>query len=235
MKRTLIAAAIAVAVASPAAAQIPVTDYGAIAQAMTQVQQGAQQIQQLTAQLQQLQATYQAFAHVTDLGSAVSALQMAGIQNPLPVNPGAVQSLLSGNAGAAGGLGTLGGLFSSTYSANHVYSPTDGSWQSQQMIANGNSIAGAEALSQQLYQGVSQQIPLMQQLLDRLNSATDPKDVMDLQARIQGEAAFVQSQQVQAQALTTWYSAQVQSEHQQQDEKRMQDIDALIAADPDQP
>jgi len=208
------------------------TTWQAAEEAAQQLQQLVQQVETLQQQYEMLMNTYQALTHVTDLGSAVSALRTLGIQNPLPVDPWAVQQLLSGRGSLSGIGGSLGSLFNRNYGANHIYTPTGDSALARQIEQNGNSIAGAQAVAQQLYQAVANRIPLMQQLEDRLNTARDPKDVMDLQARLAAEQSFIQSQQVQAQALTTWYAAQVRSERQQFEEQRQKDIDEVIAADP---
>ena len=91
-----------------------------------------------------------------------------------------------------------------------------------------------QSLSGQLYQGMAQRLPLLQQLQDRLNNATDPKDVMDLQARLAAEQSYIQAQGVQAQTLAMMQVAATYRDRQQErDEQRQADIDAVLAADPD--
>jgi len=210
-------------------------------QYMSQIQEAGQQLQQLTQQYneavlqyQQLVNTYNTFTHLTNLAGAVAALGQLGIQNPLPVNPWAVQQLFSGGSinGIGGISASVTGLYNQNWNANHVYTPTGNTWYSQQLQNNSNGIAGVQSVAQQLYQSMAQRIPLMQQLESRLATASDPKTVMDLQARLQYEQSVIQSQQVQAQTLGTMAAAQFQSEQQQLQEKRQQDIDAVIAADP---
>ena len=211
-------------------------------QYMSQIQEAGQQLQQLTQQYneavlqyQQLVNTYNTFTHITNLAGAVGALAQLGIQNPLPVNPWAVQQLFSGGSinGISGISPSINGLYNQNWSANHVYTPTGNTWYSQQLQINANGIAGIQSIAQRLYQSMAQRMPLMQQLESRLATASDPKTVMDLQARLQYEQSVIQSQQAQAQTLGTMASTQFQSEQQQLQEKRQQDIDAVMAADPD--
>ena len=79
-------------------------------------------------------------------------LNIAGLGNSLPVNAYAVLNLVNGRSYGQGGLPEISGVLSSlssltaaAYSANHVYTPTDGSWASQELVTNANSIAGEQA------------------------------------------------------------------------------------------
>ena len=217
----------------PARADVPVIDGASIAQLVKQVQQAAQQIQLLQQQVQQVMSIYNAVSHVTDLGSAVSALGLLGIQNPLPVNPYAVQSLLNGTGSVEGMAGSIGSLFNSNWETSHVYTPTGSSYEASLMERGATSIAGIQGLSGQLYQSMAQRLPLLQELQDRLNGAKDPKDVMDLQARLAAEQSYIQAQGVQAQTLAMMQVASYQERQQERDEQRQKDIDAVLAAYPD--
>jgi type IV secretion system protein VirB5 len=233
MNRLALIGACAFMLPAPARADLPVIDGASVAQLVKQVQQAAQQIQLLQQQVQQVMSIYNAVAHVTDLGSAVSALGMLGIQNPLPVNPYAVQSLLNGRGSVAGMAGAIGSLFNSNWETAHVYTPTGTSYEASLVQRGATSIAGIQGLSGQLYQSMAQRLPLLQALQDRLNSAKDPKDVMDLQARLAAEQSYIQAQGVQAQTLGMMQVAAYQERQQERDEQRQKDIDAVLAADPD--
>ena len=234
MRRLLLASAWALMFLTPARADLPVIDSANLAQLLKEVQQAAQQIQLLQQQVQQVMTIYNAITHVTDLGSAVSALDMPGIQNPLPVNPSAVQSLLGGQGSIAGMSGSISTLFNSTWTAEHIYTPTGPSLEATLIQRGATSIAGIQALSGQLYQTMAHRLPLLQQLQDRLTTAQDPKDVMDLQARLAVEQSYIQAQSAQAQTLAIMQAAAYQSQQQQRDEQRQANIDAVLAADPDQ-
>lgn len=231
MKRLLLIGACVLTPLAPARADLPVIDNANLGQLIKQVQQAAQQIQLL--QVQQVMSIYNAVSHITDLGSAVSALGMLGIQNPLPVNPSAVQSLLSGRGSVEGMTGSIGSLFNSNWDASHVYTPTGTSYEAGLTQRSATSIAGIQGLAGQLYQSMAQRLPLLQELQDRLNGTKDPKDVLDLQARLQAEQSYIQTQGVQAQTLAMMQVAAYQNRQQERDEQRQKDIDAVLAADPD--
>ena len=65
------------------------------------------------------------------------------------------------------------------------------------------------------------------------SGAKDPKDVLDLQARLAAEQSYIQGQGVQAQTLAMMQVASYQERQQERDEQRQKDIDAVLAADPD--
>ena len=159
-------------------------------------------------------------------------LGQVGIDNPLPVSPYAIQTLLNGQGGISGTLGALGTLSNSSFSTNHVYSPGDGSWASQQLNANGNGIAGAQGAAMQIFQQVSTHYPVIQALRERLLAATTPKDVADAQAQISAEQAWEQNATAQLQSVALLNAAQAQSNQQRQNEKLDQDIDAVLQGAP---
>ena len=112
-------------------------------------------------------------------------LQTLGVQNPLPVNVGSVQALLAGTGSPQGMLGSIGSLFNTNFNANHVYTPTGDSFEATLLQRNATGIAGIQALVGQVYQSMSDRLGAMTQLQQRLATATDAKDVQDLQARLQ--------------------------------------------------
>lgn len=197
------------------------------------ISQSLQQLEQLQAQLQEAQMIYGTLTHVTSVSGAIGALGMLGIQNPLPVNPWAVQQLMSGQSlgGISGISSTIGGLYNQNWNSNHIYTNTNTEY-GQTLQTNANSISGIQSLSQQLYQSMAQRIPLIQQLETEYGNASDPKTIMDLQARLQAEQAIVQSQQVQGQMLGTMANAQFLNMQQQQQEQRQQDIQTVLSSDP---
>ena len=140
-----------------------------------------QQYQQMATQIQQMTSIYNSLSHVTDLGSAVGALGVLGINNPLPVNPWAVQSLLSGNNAGLSGIGaSISGLANRSWGANHYYTPTDGSLASQLLVERANGQAGYQGIAGGLYESIAQRMPLLKDLHDRLLTSADVKETADL-------------------------------------------------------
>lgn len=234
MRRILLATVAVLAFTGPAKPQLfggitgGATEATQVASWAKQVADMARQLQQMQAQYQQLVMTYNALTRVTDLGSAVSALNMLGIQNPLPVNPYAAQSLLSGRGGAQGMIGSLGSLYTGTLHGNSVYALPQDTWIGRQSAGNAAALAGAQALSLQLYQSAAERVTGLNELQARINTAADPSEREALIARISAEQAYIQNQQVQASNIGNYMVAQLRVMEQQREERLHQSIDEVL-------
>jgi hypothetical protein len=198
---------------------------------VTQAQQYAMQGQQYLTEATQLAA----FVHNPNLGTAMGLLNAAGLGNSLPVSPYAVMGVVNGFSYSANGIPAISGILSSlsalsasSYAANHVYSPTDGSWNSQQVIANGNSIAGTQGIALASYGDLRAHAAAFQAMRDRLSDATTPKDVQDAQAEIALEQTWTENQQAQITATATAYQTQEDSRKQQMSEQTSKSLDGQI-------
>jgi type IV secretion system protein VirB5 len=191
-----------------------------------------EQLEQYAVEVQQLEA----FVHAPTLGAVMPLLNQAGLGNSLPVNAGAAQSLIDGVRYGGGGLpeitGILNGLSTlsgSSYAANHVYSPTDGTWASQQIIANGNQIAGTQGATLAAYGDLRAHAAALQAIRDRLATATTPKDVQDAQAQIELETTWTTNENAQLVALKATSDMQTDSRQQQASEEATNSLDNQIA------
>lgn len=187
------------------------------------------QLSAMEAQLQRLMATYQAITGVRDMGSAMAALNMVGIQNPMPVNPYAVQNLISGTGGISGMSSALSGLYTGNASANHVYTPSGGDWRAQDLMTNANSLAGIQALAQHSYQASADRLTQLAVLRARAQIASDPAEVSQLQAQTAIVQSDIASQQQQLQAVAVMAQTQQQVRAQRTDEQDRRCVEALIA------
>ena len=232
-KRTVISgAAWMLCLGGPAWAQIPVTDAANLANTTRQVVQGVQQIQQLTQQLSvmqqqysQLIQTYQALSHLPDeaLQQLAAQLNVQQFRTPLPSSGSLVGGLMNGT-----GLDQLGALGQQILNQNRLYAPSGTDFAARQLTGTANSIAGVQAMLNNLYQSASGRVTALQGLEGQLASAQDTKAVADLSARVQTESTYLQAQQVQAQVLQTWQAAQVRNETQQSREQRRCYIDQVL-------
>jgi hypothetical protein len=184
------------------------------------VQNGVQQVQMA-------RATVEAFTNVRDLGSAVAAFGMLGVQNPLPVNPYAMQALLNGSGGAQGMLASLSGLYTGTTDANTTYAvPVTtyaGQWLNRQIAA----VSGSQAVSLQLHQSAAERAEHIQALQAQIAAnAGNPSAQAMLGNQLAAYQAQIGNQQVQAMALANFSAqqqeaadlAQLQHMHQSADE-----------------
>lgn len=169
------------------------------------------------------------FVRTPNLGRAMGLMNNAGLGSSLPVNPQAVASLVNSFSGGGiqGALGALSGFASTAYSKNHIYSPTDGSWNSQQMIANGNNIAGAQGAYQATYADLQTHLATYNSLRQHLTTLTTPKDVQDTQAQIALEQAWISNETAQMNAVQASFQTQQASAAQRDDETIAQSFDNL--------
>ncbi len=138
--------------------------------------------------------THNAITGVRDLGSAVYAMEVAGIQNPLPVEAFAVQDMLLGRGSVSGNVGRL---FDAGLSSNRVSDSSDGTFRGDELAANARSIAGIQAVSQEVYRANSDRLASLKDMRARLRTASDPKEVQDLQAAVAAIQADAASQNAQ--------------------------------------
>ena len=216
--------------ARPAGAAIPVIDTAALIQwaqqlayearqLAIQAQQyileetaGIRQAAQYATQLQQYAQEIQLFlnfAHAP-LAALTQLMGQSGMGNSLPLNPQAAINLIEGWRYGSGGfgqiaglLGQLNGLAGYAYQQNHLYTPTDGSWMSQQVMDRGNSIAGSQGAMAAAYADNRTHEATLQPLRALLLQADNTKDVLDASGQVQTEIAWNVNQLGQMQAVAT--------------------------------
>ncbi len=216
------------AVARPASSALPVIDVPALEEWVQQLEAnirayalqtqqffleqtaGIRQAQQLATQLQQYAQEIQLFlnfAHAP-LAGLTQLLGQTGMGNSLPLNPqsalGLVQGWRYGPGGfgqLAGLLGQLNGLSGYTWQQNHLYTPNDGSFNSQQMIDRANGIAGTQGAMEAAYGDLRTHEGVLTGLRGQLANADDTKAVLDASAAVQGEAAWNINEMAQLHAI----------------------------------
>lgn len=186
--------------ASPAAAQgIPVFDSSTYLQTLSTVtntlkmiEQGKEQIQTATSELKSLQK-------LTDINSVASNLYDSSVRNIMPTTTMDAGTLFGGDLTQLGSLGSRASGIQSEYLLPGTTS-ADMAYNQALRDATGSAAATAAfgentlSLTQTRMQGLDQ-------LRARLDTATDPKDVMDLNARIAVEQAQLQNDMLKMQAL----------------------------------
>lgn len=205
----------------------------------------AKQLQQYALQMQQYENQLQLFLnfyHNPSLGAAQGILGRVGLGSTLPVNPTSVLGMVNGFQYGGGGLARingltsqLSGLISSSWATSHVYTPTDASWTSEQLVARANGIAGAQGAAQSAYGDLASHSDTLPALRDTLLHSTDSKSVADASAQVQTEIAYNTNEAAKLQAIQAAYEAQRDSVIQRDNEKLSQNIEAFIATSPIKP
>lgn len=196
-RKTLIVAVAALTFAPTAFAQIPVTvtsNVPGIAWHAEDIAKFTQQIEQMKAQVQQLQTTYKSLTGSSGIGNLFRDPQLA---NMLPSNWQGVYSSVA-DGGYAGITGSVSQIL--TQEQGGIAGTVD---QAQANIVQRQAQVAAydKAMGERAYSGAIQRLNDIQGLVDQIDQETDPKQIMDLQARIQGEQAAIQNEQTKLQLM----------------------------------
>lgn len=204
---------------SPALAITTVIDPAVLRQSIQQVQAWASQYQQMQAQITQLR---QAQASMTGNRGMAGLL---GNQNKGYLPPDWNQAMALLNQGGTT-YGQLADVARQIKQAQSVLSQQDANRMTPQMQQyleqTRNLAASQQAIGQSAYNTAAQRVALLQRLTNALDSTTDPKAVMDLQARIASEQAALQNDAVQLQAVTQLTAAQTSAQQAMTNEMRAQ-------------
>lgn len=190
-----------------AKAGIPVIDVTAIANLIQQVMYWQQQISamqkhydQLKASKDQLTQTYSAMTGTRGMEQLLQTSDLA--RNYLPPSYGELLNTLNGSSASYAGLASQ---VQSIMKANSILSGTQMdalSPELRQIVEQGRqSAAVLNATTQSAYQNTSQRFSALQQLINRIATAQDPKAIQDLQARIQTEQNMLTNEQSKLQSL----------------------------------
>ena len=205
LKRIIMPAAVPVALtafASPAAAQgIPVFDTSTYVQALAQVQNTVKMIEQGEQQIQTATSTLASLRKVTNVANIAPSLIDSATRNILPNTSIDAATLLSGDLTKIGALGTLASSIQSRYAISPSSSSEADSAYNEALRDATGSAAATAALGEHTLSATQRRMQGLDQLREALSSAKDPKDVMDLQARIAVEQAQLQNDMLKMQAI----------------------------------
>jgi type IV secretion system protein VirB5 len=219
-----IAAVVILGVAPSAHAQFAVVDVGAIAQLIQQVKLIEQELQTAQNDLNQARQAYQSMTGSRGMQNLLSGTN----RNYLPSDWTQVLGTLNGSVGTYGALSAsiqtaIGANAVLTASAVAALSPAERTLlQSQRQNA-----ALLQGLSEQALSTTSSRFTSMQQLISTIGMATDPKAILDLQARIGAEQAMLSNDQTKLQVLYQAAQAQQWALQQRTREQALADIGSL--------
>lgn len=204
---------------------IPVTDQAAIAKQIESIAQLKSQLDALNQQLQQAQQLYGSLNKITNMADVASLLNDSSIRKALPQDFNAIESLFKGS-----GSGVFGDSASKFLESNSTYRTSADDFYAQELSRIQSKNAGQMSLGQQIYDAATKRIDGIDELRQKISSAADAKDIADLQARLQAETAFLQTDVLRMQGLQMVQQAQVQVDDQRKAEDWRQRMDTMGAA-----
>lgn len=191
------------AFASPAAAQgagIPVFDTTTYVQTLKTAEQTLTMVDQGRQQIQQAQQTFQSLSKLTNINDIAPQLASPQVRNILPNSTIDAATLMKGDFTQLGALGALASNIQSRYAPSSNGSDADAAYDQAFRDATASSATTA-ALGENTLSITQTRMQGLDQLRQQLSSAKDPKDVMDLQARIAVEQAQLQNDMLKMQAI----------------------------------
>ncbi|MEZ2127896.1 MULTISPECIES: P-type DNA transfer protein VirB5 [unclassified Sinorhizobium] len=204
---------------------IPVVDETAIAKQIESITQLKSQLDTLNQQLQQAQQLYGSLNKITNMADVANLLNDPSIRKALPADFSAIESLFKGS-----GTGVFATSASKFLQDNSTYRTDADDFYAQELSRIQNQNAGQMSLGQQIYDAATKRIDGIDQLRRQISSAADAKDIADLQARLQAETAFLQTDVLRMQGLQMVQQAQVQVGGQRAAEDWRKRMDAMGAA-----
>lgn len=219
-------AAVMIFSAGTAAGQgIPVIDQTAILKHIESIAQLKSQLDALHQQIEQAQQLYGSLNKLTDMADVASVLNDPAIRKALPSDFAAIDGLLKGN-----GAGVFGQSASKFLEGNSSYRTDADDFYAKELSRIQNQNAGQMSLGQQIYDAATKRIDGIDELREKISSASDAKEIADLQARLQAEQAFLQTDVLRMEGLQMVQRAQAQVDEQRKAEDWRQRMDSMKAA-----
>jgi type IV secretion system protein VirB5 len=213
-----------VAVMPRAHAQWAVVDVQAIAQLAKQIATLEDQLETARRQLTQAQRQYEAMTGRRGMERLLSGT----VRNYLPPD---WRALEAAQYGMQGSYAALGSQLRAMIEANAVLTPERTARLSpqerEQLDAARRSAALLQVTSQRALEESSARFASLQQLIQAIPTATDPKAVLDLQARIAAEQAMLQNEHTKLLVLNQAGQAQEMARRQRASELAIENIGSL--------
>ena len=205
---------------APALAITTVIDPAVLTQAVQQVAAWSQQYQQMQSQIAQLRQAQASMTGDRGMGG------LLGNQNRtyLPENWNSAMNSL--NAGGGTSYSQLASVARQIKQAQSVLSQQETgrmSPQMQQYVEQARNLsASQQAIGQSAYDTAARRVTTLQGLTNAIHGQTDPKAIMDLQARIASEQAALQNDQAQLQSVVALQASQATAQQGIANELRAQ-------------
>ena len=212
-RKGLLAAVTAMTFTPAAFAQIPVTvtsDVPGLQFHLEDITKYVSMIEQMKSQVQQLQQTYNSLTGSSGIGSLFNESQL---EQMLPASWKNVYQSVE-NGGFSGISGSVSQILASQQQA--MSSSVDDNLKTIQQERAQNA-AYDKAIGEAGYDMTMQRLNNIEGLTRQIDSETNPKQIMDLQARIQGEQAAIQNEQTKLQLIGMLQQAQQRLVSAQQD------------------
>ena len=220
-----LAVALALSAGTAIGQGIPVIDQAAIAKHIETIAELKSQLDALNQQIEQAQQLYGSLNKLTDMADVASVLNNPAIRKALPADFKAIEELFKGN-----GSGVFEDSASKFLDSNSNYRTSADDFYARELSRIQSKNAGQMSLGQQIYDAATRRIDGIDQLREKISAASGAKDIADLQARLQAETAFLQTDVLRMEALRMVQQAQAQIDEQHKAEDWRKRMDQMGAA-----
>jgi type IV secretion system protein VirB5 len=201
---TLLVSVLTLGTATQSHAAWPVIDVRAIAQMTSQLRTLQNQLTTARDQLNEARNTYSSLTGARGMQDLLSDAE----RNALPTDYQELADVLTNTSAA---YSVLGGHVQELINQNAVLTDEDLAeltpTQRALMEEGRRNAAGLAAITEQVLSDSSTRFEDLQQLITAIGSATDPKAILDLQARVQVESTMLQNESTKLAALYQRQSA----------------------------
>lgn len=174
-----LAAALVLSAGGAAGQGIPVIDQTAILKHIESIAQLKSQLDALHQQIEQAQQLYGSLNKLTDMADVANVLNDPAIRKALPSDFAAIEGLLKGE-----GSGVFKDSASKFLEGNSTYRTDADDFYAKELARVQNKNAGQMSLGQQIYDAATKRIDGIDQLREKISTASDAKEIADLQARL---------------------------------------------------
>jgi type IV secretion system protein VirB5 len=181
---------------------IPTFDVSTYAQTLATVKNTLAAVEQAKAQVAEAQRLYASMNKLTNVNGIATVLNDSAVRNVLPAEARDMTKLMSGDLSSTGAVGDRAKTILDQYRVDVGLSSSDADQGYQAAIDRTNGQAATQAaIADTAYDVANQRTRGLEELRTSLDSATDAKEVMDLQARIAAENAHIANDQMKLQSI----------------------------------
>ena len=181
---------------------IPTFDVSTYAQTLATVKNTLAAVEQAKAQVAEAQRLYASMNKLTNVNGIATVLNDSAVRNVLPAEARDMTKLMSGDLSSTGAVGDRAKTILDQYRVDVGLSSSDADQGYQAAIDRTNGQAATQAaIADTAYDVANQRTRGLEELRTSLDSATDAKEVMDLQARIAAESAHIANDQMKLQSI----------------------------------
>lgn len=212
---------------------IPTFDVSTYAQTLATVKNTLAAVEQAKAQVAEAQRLYASMNKLTNVNSIATVLNNSAVRNVLPAEARDMTKLMSGDLSSTGAIGQRAEAILSRSNLDTGIgaggSDADKAYD-EALRSSGQKAASNAAVAETAFGVTTARTQGLEQLRTALDSASDAKEVADLQARIAVETAHIQNDQMQLQSVALRQAAQDRLDLASDSARHMRDLRASVGS-----